>query len=109
RFFFEEDRKVGLKNLSEKLSSVTFHVRLGTMEEKTKRIEAIALYLAKILGYNNVEKIKKAVRMIKADLLTHMVREFPELQGTMGRIYALHEGEDEEIAYAIEEHYLPSG
>lgn len=109
RFFFQEDRKVGLKNLSEKLSSVTFHVRLGTMEEKTKRIEAIALYLAKILGYNNVEKIKKTVRMIKADLLTHMVREFPELQGTMGRIYALHEGEDEEIAYAIEEHYLPSG
>jgi len=109
RFFFEEDKKAGLQNLSGKLSTITFHVRLGTMEEKVQRVEALALYLARILAYGDIEKIKRTVRLIKADLLTHMVREFPELQGIMGRIYALHQGEADEIACAIEEHYLPTG
>ncbi|HPP07122.1 MAG TPA: glycine--tRNA ligase subunit beta, partial [Syntrophorhabdaceae bacterium] len=69
----------------------------------------IAEYLAGILQYREIERLKKAVRILKVDLLTHMVGEFPELQGIMGRIYAQIQGYDEEIAKSIEEHYLPSG
>ncbi len=108
-FFFEEDKKTTLDSLYERLSSIVFHVRLGTLKEKTDRVQEIAGYLADVLNYNDTERLNKAARIIKADLLTHMVGEFPELQGTMGRIYAGLQGYDPDVATAIEEHYLPTG
>ncbi|MCX7966033.1 MAG: glycine--tRNA ligase subunit beta [Syntrophorhabdaceae bacterium] len=108
-FFFEEDTKTNLEELYNKLSSIIFHVKLGTLKQKVDRITEIGLYISDILNYEDKEKLKKAVHILKSDLLTHMVGEFPELQGTMGRIYAQIQGYDEDIATAIEEHYLPSG
>ena len=109
QFFFEEDKKVKLYDLYGRLSSIVFHVKLGTLKQKTERTETISHHLATILNFNSIEKVERAVRMIKSDLLTHMVGEFPELQGIMGRVYAQHQGEDSEVARSIEEHYLPSG
>ncbi|MDR2017519.1 MAG: glycine--tRNA ligase subunit beta [Syntrophobacterales bacterium] len=109
RFFFDEDRKTAICGLYDRLSSIVWHVKLGTLKDKTERVHIIADCLALILNYRKEEKIERAVRLIKSDLLTHMVGEFPELQGTMGRIYAESQGEDQEVARAIEDHYLPSG
>jgi glycyl-tRNA synthetase beta chain len=108
-FFFEEDKKNLLSSLYERLSSIVFHVKIGTLKQKTDRVMGIARSLSKVLGFADIEKVVHAVKMMKADLLTHMVGEFPELQGVMGRIYAGHQGETNDVAYAIEEHYLPSG
>lgn len=108
-FFFEEDKKTKLIDLYERLSSIVFHVKLGTLKEKTDRLSSICLYLCSILNYADIRKMEKTVKIVKADLLTHMVGEFPELQGTMGRVYAQAQGEDSEVAESIEEHYLPSG
>jgi glycyl-tRNA synthetase beta chain len=109
RFFFDEDRSIKLHELYNRLSSIVWHVKLGTLKEKTERINAIAGHLASVLGYADQDRLERAVRLMKSDLLTHMVGEFPELQGVMGRIYAEAQGEDPEAARAIEEHYLPSG
>ncbi|MCX8022502.1 MAG: glycine--tRNA ligase subunit beta [Syntrophorhabdaceae bacterium] len=109
QFFFEEDKRIGLTNLYERLSSIVFHVRLGSIKDKVERVLGIADYLATVVGYGEKEKVERAVRLMKADLLTHMVGEFPELQGVMGRIYALLMGEDSDVAQAIEEQYMPSG
>jgi glycyl-tRNA synthetase beta chain len=109
RFFFEEDKRVKLESLYDKLDAVMFHKRLGSLKDKTERIKQIATTLASAIGLSLESKIPRAARLIKADLLTHMVSEFPELQGTMGRIYAEHQGEDRDIALAIEEHYYPIG
>jgi glycyl-tRNA synthetase beta chain len=108
-FFFEEDRKLMLSSLYERLSSIVFHVKIGTLKQKTDRVMKIARFLAAVIGFADTEKADRAVMMMKADLLTHMVGEFPELQGVMGRIYAGHQGESDDVARAIEEHYLPSG
>jgi glycyl-tRNA synthetase beta chain len=109
RFFFDEDKKTRLEVLYEKLESVLFHKRLGSLKDKVRRVRDIAVELAGDLGVTDCAKIERAARLIKADLLTRMVGEFPELQGTMGRIYALHQGEEEDVAGSIEEHYFPSG
>lgn len=109
QFFFEEDKKTPLLSLYERLSSIVFHVKLGTLKHKADRVMKVSCCLASTLGFSDIEKVERVARMMKADLLTHMVGEFPELQGVMGRIYARHQGEDDEVAYAIEEHYLPSG
>ena len=108
RFFFEEDKKVRLFDLYDKLSSIVFHVKLGTLREKTERVMNIARHLSTVLNFEGIVHIERATRMMKADLLTHMVGECPELQGAMGRIYAKNQGEDDNVACAIEEHYLPS-
>jgi len=108
-FFFDEDKKVPLESLYGKLDAVMFHKRLGNLKDKSERVVQIALHLAAALGLPVEEKVERAARMIKADLLTHMVGEFPELQGTMGRIYAEAQGEDSQIARSIEEHYYPKG
>ena len=108
-FFFEEDKKTPLLSLYERLSSIVYHVKLGTLKQKIDRVMEITRFVAPIIGFKNDAKMERAVKMIKADLLTHMVGEFPELQGVMGRIYARMQGEDEEVASAIEEHYLPTG
>ena len=108
RFFFEEDKKIKLFDLYDKLSSIVFHVKLGTLKQKTDRVTEIARHLSTVLNVGVIPHITRAVRMMKVDLLTHMVGEFPELQGIMGRIYAKNQGEDDNVACAIEEHYLPS-
>ncbi len=107
-FFFEEDKKTNLAQLYERLSSIVFHVKLGTLKDKTDRLSSICHYLCSVINYKETTLIENAVKIVKADLLTHMVGEFPELQGTMGKIYAQVQGENSEIAASIEEHYLPS-
>lgn len=107
-FFFEEDKKIRLDQLYDRLSSIVFHVKLGTLKDKTDRVLSICRYLCSVVKYDDMGLIEKAVKIIKADLLTHMVGEFPELQGTMGRIYAQVQGENPEVAASVEEHYLPS-
>ncbi len=109
RFFFDEDKKTKLDDLYEKLEAVKFHKRLGSLKEKAERTGILAAWLAPVVGATDQAKIARASRLIKADLLTHMVGEFPELQGTMGRIYALYQGEEQDVARSIEEHYFPSG
>ena len=107
-FFFEEDKKTNLAQLYERLSSIVFHVKLGTLKDKADRLSFICRYLCSAVNYSDTSLMERAVKIVKADLLTHMVGEFPELQGIMGRIYAQVQGESPEIAASIEEHYLPS-
>lgn len=109
RFFFEEDCKVKLVDRLEKLKSVVFQEGLGTVYDKTVRLEKLALFLAKAVGADDavISAAKRAALLSKADLVTGMVCEFTELQGVMGREYALIGGEREDVAAAIYEHYLP--
>ena len=85
-----------------------FHEKLGTQAERIKRIERLAAEIAPLVGAD-VEKAKRAAHLAKADLLTEVVGEFPELQGLMGKYYALAQGEDASVAAASEEHYKPQG
>ncbi len=106
-FFYNEDRKKTLEERVPALKGIVFHEKLGTMLDKTERLESLAPFVSSELGFEVKEKATRAAHLCKADLLTEMVNEFPELQGTMGKYYALLDGEDEEVALAIEEHYLP--
>lgn len=108
RFFFEEDQKVPLENRVESLKSVVYQQKLGTSYEKMERFRALAEDLAKQLNPAVAEKTSRAAFLCKADLVTGMVGEFPEVQGIMGREYALLQGDDAEVANAIAEHYLPT-
>jgi glycyl-tRNA synthetase beta chain len=108
RFFFEEDKKVPLESRVELLKSVVYQAKLGTSYEKMERFRALSATLASELNPSVVEKVRRAATLCKADLVTGMVGEFPEVQGIMGREYALHGGEDLEVANAIAEHYLPT-
>ncbi len=105
-FFWNQDRKRTLESRVEELAQITFQKTLGTVLDKTQRVRALAVAIATLLGQDG-GMADRAARLAKADLLTAMVGEFPELQGTMGRYYALAEGEPEELAAAIEEQYLP--
>lgn len=112
RFFWEADRKVPLESRIERLSTLLFHKKLGTSKEKAERIARLAGWIAaQALGANSetAGQAFEAARLSKADLTTDMVREFTELQGTMGGIYAREEGKAEEIWKAIYFHYLPAG
>ena len=106
RFFFDQDRKKSLEARLPGLASVVYHNKLGSQLERTERIESLAHQIARMAGKDAL-KAGRAARLAKADLLTDMVGEFPELQGLMGYYYALHDGEDPEVARAIEEHYNP--
>lgn len=106
-FYFEKDKEVRLDNLVEALRGVIFQERLGSLYEKTQRILDLSSYLVGIAGSVPLVKVKRAAQLCKVDLLTGVVREFPKLQGIMGREYALIQGEDEDVAKAIDEHYLP--
>ena len=108
KFFWDQDRKRTLESRVEDLKDIVFHARLGTQLERIGRIEALAGDIAKIIGAD-VEKAKRAARLCKADLTTGVVGEFPELQGVIGRYYALHDGEPSEVADAIGDHYKPLG
>jgi glycyl-tRNA synthetase beta chain len=111
KFFFDADRAVSLDTFVTKLDTVTFEERLGSMGAKVDRIEAIATLIADQLNLGETERLHlhRAAHLCKADLVTQMVGEFPELQGVMGEKYARHSGEAEPVAIAIAEHYLPRG
>jgi glycyl-tRNA synthetase beta chain len=108
KFFFEEDTKEPLDRKVEALKGVIFQAQLGTSYEKVLRFKELALYLAGRFRPDLKEKVARAAMLCKADLVTGMVGEFPNLQGVVGREYALISGEDEEVAAAIFEHYLPA-
>ena len=108
RFFWDEDRKIRLEDRLEKLKGVTFHARLGTMFDRVERIVALSERLAPVVGAEPA-LAARAARLAKADLVTGMVGEFPELQGLMGGYYARAEGLGEDIAGAIADHYRPQG
>jgi glycyl-tRNA synthetase beta chain len=108
RFFYETDLKTRLEDRLPKFKDIVFHEKLGSQAERIERIERLAGELAPLVGAD-VAKAKRAARLCKADLLTEMVGEFPELQGTMGKYYAEEQGEDEAVAHAIEDHYRPKG
>jgi len=108
KFFYDADRKTKLEDRLSKFDSILFHEKLGTQAQRVARIEELAVELAPLVGAD-VDKAKRAAKLAKADLLTEMVGEFPELQGIMGTHYAHKEGEDGEVAFAIEQHYQPKG
>ena len=107
KFYYRDDTAKPLADRIEHLMDVTFHDQLGSLLEKTDRIAAIAGHLAEKLLPASREKTVRAARLSKADLITGVVREFPELQGIMGKYYAYHDREGREIADALEEQYLP--
>jgi len=106
RFFFNQDRKTRLEARVPQLAKVVFHNKLGSQLERLQRIKLLAGEIARSLRVD-VMQAERAAELSKADLLTGMVGEFPELQGVMGRYYALHDGEPREVAEAIEAHYRP--
>src|ERR1700675_4246371 len=108
KFFYETDLKTRLEDRLAKVDGLVFHEKLGTQAERIKRLEWLVVGLAPLVGAD-VEKAKRAARLCKTDLLTELVGEFPELQGLMGKYYALAQGEDASVAAASEEHYKPQG
>jgi len=108
KFFFDQDRKKTLASRVASLGKVVYHNKLGTQGERVERVMRIARAIADKLGHAEVARqAVQAAQLAKADLVTDMVGEFPELQGTMGRYYALHDGLDAAVADAIEDHYKP--
>src|SRR5271154_4389453 len=108
KFFYETDLETRLEDRLPKFKDIVFHEKLGSHAERIGRIELLAAELALLVGAD-MEKAKRAARLCKADLLTEVVGEFPELQGTMGKYYAEAQGEDEAVAHACEDHYRPKG
>jgi glycyl-tRNA synthetase beta chain len=108
KFFYETDLKTKLEDRLNKLSEIVFHEKLGTQIERVERLERLARHLAEAVDADPA-KADRAARLAKADLVTDMVGEFPELQGIMGAYYATAQGEDESVARAIAEHYRPQG
>ena len=106
RFFFETDKKTKLEARVPELAKVVYHNKLGTQGERVARVAKLAREIAGLIGADKARS-ERAATLAKADLLTLMVGEFPELQGTMGRYYALHDGEPEDVAAACAEHYQP--
>lgn len=108
KFFFDQDRKKTLESRISSLNKVVYHNKLGSQGERTERVSAIAIAIARQLGGADLaSKAGLAAQLAKTDLITDMVGEFPELQGIMGRYYAQHEGLDNDVAFAIEDHYKP--
>jgi glycyl-tRNA synthetase beta chain len=109
KFFWDQDRKTSLSAKAPALKDRVFHAKLGSMDEKVDRMQALAADVAQYVPGADKDRVRSAARLAKADLSTGMVGEFPELQGLMGRYYAVHDGESEEVADAIAEHYSPLG
>ncbi|TYL86576.1 glycine--tRNA ligase subunit beta [Bradyrhizobium cytisi] len=108
KFFYETDLKTKLEDRLPKFEQIVFHEKLGTQADRIKRIERLAAEIARLIGAD-VAKATRAAHLAKADLLTEVVGEFPEVQGLMGKYYALAQGEDASVAAACEEHYKPQG
>ncbi len=108
KFFFDQDRKKTLESRITSLGKVVYHNKLGSQGQRTERVGAIAIAIGnKLCGADLASKAGLAAQLAKTDLITDMVGEFPELQGIMGRYYAQHEGLDNDVAFAIEDHYKP--
>ena len=107
RFFFQEDTREPLGEKVERLRGVVFHSKLGTSYEKVERVTELAAFLARNLAPEKESQVRRCARLAKADLTSHMVGEFPTLQGIMGREYARLSGEEPEVAQGVLEHYLP--
>jgi glycyl-tRNA synthetase beta chain len=108
KFFYETDLKMRLEDRLPKFEHIVFHEKLGTQAQRIARIEALAGHIAGLIDAD-IQKTERAARLCKADLLTEVVGEFPELQGLMGKYYAQAQGEDEAVAHACEDHYRPQG
>lgn len=109
RFFWDQDRKATLASRVPALNDVVFHAKLGSLGDKVDRVAALAVEIAGRIPGADTDRVRSAARLAKADLTTEMVGEFPELQGVMGRYYAAGDGENEDVATAIAEHYSPLG
>ncbi len=109
QFFWDQDRRYGLLAMREDLKSVTFHAQLGSMHDKSERLVAAATLLAFWVPHAHLKSVERAALLCKADLVSSMVGEFPELQGIMGSYYAQALGEVAEVSQAIREHYAPLG
>lgn len=109
KFFWDQDRKTTLASKAPQLKDRVFHAKLGTLDEKVDRMQALAVALCDYVPKADRDKVRSAARLAKADLSTGMVGEFPDLQGVMGAYYARHDGESEAVAAAIAEHYSPLG
>jgi len=105
-FFWQRDNETTLADLSPKLADVVFQQKLGSLADKSNRITSLAIYIADLLGADSA-LAARAASLSKCDLLTDMVGEFPELQGVMGRYYAINNGEETEVATALDEQYMP--
>src|SRR5882724_2082409 len=108
KFFYETDLKTRLEDRLPRFEQIVFHEKLGTQAQRIARIEMLAGHIAQIIDAD-IQKTERAAKLCKADLLTEVVGEFPELQGLMGRYYAEAQAEDEAIAHACEDHYRPKG
>ncbi len=109
RFYWDQDRKKALSDWAKGLEGVTFHAKIGTIAQKVERIARLATELSVNVKGADKKLVERAARLCKADLVSGMVGEFPELQGVMGRYYALQQKEDAAVADAIRDHYLPLG
>lgn len=109
RFFWDTDRKTPLESRVAKLEEIVFHAKLGTVAEKVNRMESLAAELCQFIPGADRDKVRSSAHLAKADLTTGMVGEFPDLQGLMGRYYALQDGESVDVADAIAQHYSPAG
>ena len=109
KFFWDQDKKTSLASKAPALKNRVFHAKLGTLDEKIDRVQALAVDIASHVSGADKDQVRSASRLAKADLSTGMVGEFPDLQGTIGCYYALHDGESVQVADAIAEHYSPVG
>ena len=109
KFFWDQDRKRRLASRASSLKQIVFHEKLGSLDDKADRVQALAVEIAARVPGADKDRVRSAARLAKADLTSGMVGEFPELQGVMGRYYALNDGEHAEVADAIAEHYAPLG
>ncbi|MAH83320.1 MAG: glycine--tRNA ligase subunit beta [Rhodospirillaceae bacterium TMED8] len=109
KFFWDQDRRSSLATKMAALENRVFHAKLGNMDKKAVRIEELAVDISNYVNDADKDRVKSAARLAKADLSTGLVAEFPELQGIMGCHYALHDGESQQVADAIAEHYSPLG
>jgi glycyl-tRNA synthetase beta chain len=105
-FFYETDKKEKLENRINRLKDIVFQAKLGSLYDKAERVSQLAAYIAKKINVD-VDLVKRAALLSKTDLVTHMVSEFPELQGVMGYYYAKHDGESEDIQLAMNQQYMP--
>lgn len=108
KFFWDQDRRQKLETRLPALEQITFHQKLGTVRDRVSRLHSLAQEIAELLGYDG-KAAARAAELCKADLTSGVVYQFPEVQGTMGRYYALHDKEKPEVAQAIAEHYKPVG
>jgi glycyl-tRNA synthetase beta chain len=108
QFFYRADRQEKMDAWRQKLSGILFQAQLGSMQAKSERVEALCTYLADVAAPELKSMVTRAAQLCKTDLVSQVVYEFPDLQGIMGRTYALAAGESEEVAFAIEDHYRPT-